>query len=448
MKKIGQRIVSIGILFLILLPVLTTQSSCKKDASVNAVASCEGCHTNYEYLKQVYSPDTFAVAGGCGGSAPHYEPYDRVVMRGEGYEAFKASGHYQQGCTSCHGGTDNTADKEVAHSGDFIAHPSDNYQSTCKPCHQSIVEDFTTSLHKGTGQKRKVTMRSGLSGPEDFSQLPAHQQEGYSANCAICHGTCGNCHVVRPLSKGGGLADGHMFNKTPSTLNTCIGCHATRVGHAFLGTAPGTQPDVHLTKLNYECLNCHSGAEVHGNGQPVDQRYAYSELPECEDCHTGIESANIYHSTHLNTFNCQVCHSQDYNNCGSCHIHGDGARVPAYLGFKIAKNPLADIKSKYELSLVRRTLAAPDNWSVYGVDEYANFDVFPTYNYCTPHNIQRWTSRTETDGACSKNCHIRNENGTLINKGLYLMMDDLLPWEESATGPITLDGKLPSSWFN
>ncbi len=117
-----------------------------------------------------------------------------------------------------------------------------------------------------------------------------------------------------------------------------------------------------------------------------------------------IQSSNNYHSMHYDDFNCQVCHSQDYNNCGSCHIHGEGARIPSYLGYKIAVNPLPDLRPDYDFALVRRTLAAPDNWKEYGVESYANFDVFPTYNYTTPHNLLRWTERTEVQQG--KSCFI------------------------------------------
>ena len=127
-----------------------------------------------------------------------------------------------------------------------------------------------------------------------------------------------------------------------------------------------------------------------------------------------------------------------------------GARVPSYMDFKIAVNPLPDIKEEYDFALVRRTLAAPDNWKEYGVVEYANFNAFPTYNYTTPHNILKWTDRTNVDDgkSCYANCHIRNEDGVLINKNLYLFQEDLLEWEQNATGHITVDGKLPSSWTN
>jgi hypothetical protein len=411
---------------------------------------CEDCHTDYDRLMEVYSPDTAAPIGGCGGEAPHYEPYDRVYMGGTGYDAFTASSHYSVGCTGCHNGDRNAEEKDLAHSGDFISHPSAYYGEKCATCHQEITDDFTTSIHNGTGQKRKVAMRAGLAGPEEFDQLPAHQIAGYDAKCAVCHGTCGNCHIVRPLIAGGGLADGHNFNKTPDMQQVCVKCHVSRGGHAYLGVAPGTQPDVHLTENGYHCLDCHDGHELHGDGQPVDQRYAYTELPECETCHPGLESSNNFHSRHMDDFQCQVCHSQDYNNCGACHIKDGHAEFGPYQDFKIAQNPLTGIKD-HEFALVRRTLAYPDNWIGYGEElAYSNFDVFPTYNYTTPHNILRITERTDVEAgaACSSNCHIRNEGGILINSELYLWADSLETWEVDATGPYTVDGKLPSYWFN
>lgn len=441
--------ISFGLLIIILAGISCTNEKIQTGPDLLSVATCEGCHTNYAHLQEVFSPDTVAPAGGCGGDAPHYEPYDRVYMGGEGYISYKESGHYGIGCTGCHNGDNNTSEKNIAHSGDFISHPSVYAEEKCAGCHTEIVNNFKTSLHQGTGQKRKVTIRSGLSGPEDFDKLPAHQIEAYTNNCASCHAGCGECHVVRPPIGGGGLADGHKFTRTPDMIGVCVTCHTSRGGHAFLGVASGTKPDVHLKKMGYKCLDCHSGNEMHGDANKVEQRYAYSKLPKCNDCHNGIETSNFYHSKHIDDFNCQVCHSQDYNNCGSCHIHGEGARVPSYLDYKIGANPIPDIKTGYKFTLIRRTLAAPDNWKEYGVEEYDNFNAFPTYNFTTPHNLLRWTSRTAVLSAnsCYSNCHIRNDNGVLINKELFLFKDNLLEWEKEATNKITVDDKLPESWL-
>lgn len=416
---------------------------------------CEECHTDYERLVEVHSPDTAAAVGGCGGDAPHYEPYDRVYMGGSGYEEYKASGHYAVGCTGCHNGNGDTDDKRLAHSGDFIRHPSMVYEEKCGSCHEDITADFTTSLHNGTGQKRKVAIRSGGSGPEDFNAdfLGHNKMEGYNSNCAHCHGTCGNCHVVRPATGGGGLASGHNFKKTPNMLNSCGVCHISRGIHAYMGVAPGTEPDVHLDEMGFTCLDCHTGHELHGDisdANPPEQRYAYDKLPSCEstDCHGSVEESNMYHRKHYDDFNCHVCHSQDYNNCGSCHVHGEGARVPSHLSFKIALNPLPDIKD-YEFALVRRTLGAPDNWEQYNVDDYESFNALPMFNYTTPHNIQKRTSRTPEGTTCSSGCHIRREGDSLINKELYLWKADLKrEWELESTSFITVDDELPSYWFN
>jgi len=456
MKRLIKRITAYRIALMFILPMLTlvvlfcTQHTIEPDPNDAITASCEGCHTDYAHLQLVHSPDTAEAVGGCGGDAPVYEPYDRVFMGGDGLDSFKLSSHYPVGCIGCHNGTDHIADKNLAHSGDFVAHPSMNPEESCITCHPDEVDHYATSLHTGTGQKRKVTMRSGLSGPEEFDKLPAHQIEGYNANCARCHGTCGNCHVIRPSTGGGGLSNGHAFTKTPDMNTVCITCHTSRGGHAYRGEGIGTVPDVHLTKMGFTCLNCHNGDELHGDGVMVEQRYAYDKLPACGDCHTDLADKNSYHSKHIDDFNCQVCHSQNYNNCGSCHIHGDGARIPAYMDFKIAKNPIPDIKTGYDLALVRRTLAAKDNWKEYGVADYANFDEFPTYNYTTPHNILKWTTRTEvaSGNSCYANCHIRNDDGVLINKELYLFKENLLEWEHEATDKITVDDELPSYWFN
>lgn len=60
----------------------------KNNIKISA-ASCEGCHTDYERLIEVHTPDTAPPAGGCGGEAPHYEPYDRVFMGGYEYVTSK-----------------------------------------------------------------------------------------------------------------------------------------------------------------------------------------------------------------------------------------------------------------------------------------------------------------------------------------------------------------------
>jgi thiosulfate/3-mercaptopyruvate sulfurtransferase len=376
-------------------------------------------------------------------------------MGDEGYESFKLGTHGELGCVYCHNGVDGTADKTEAHSGDFLRHPSAESREKCSVCHVYIVERTTNSLHEqGWGQKNMVVGRSGYGNhPTEFDNLPELMKSGYDTNCAKCHGSCGECHIIRPKAGGGGLLNGHNFNKTPHMRNNCTTCHVSRGGHAFFGEAIGTKPDVHLTKVGFDCMSCHTMNEIHGDGNIYETRYKMPMLPKCENCHSAIQNSNMYHSMHMDTFSCYTCHSQDFNNCGSCHVHGEGARIPSHQKFKIGMNPIPDIKP-YKMATLRQSLSAPDTWKEYGISDLANFTYAPTYKYTTPHNILRWTQRTEVDSVidsshpqCAQACHIiKDASGNLVNEEYYLYESDLNDWEIEATKHICVDGKLPESW--
>lgn len=424
----------------------TTVRETDSQSAKAKIDSCMGCHTNYAVLKEKADPVVDAPVEGCGGAAPFVEPFDRVYLGGPGFERFKNSVHGQIECTSCHGGINNTDDKDKAHSEDFVKSPSSNPEAACSDCHYDVVENVEGSLHQqGWGQKNSVALRLGH---DSFDQIPDRVAEGYEENCATCHADCGSCHVTRPEVGGGGLYKGHEFQKSPDMRDNCVSCHSSRGGHAYFGLGAGTRPDVHLTQAGFECTDCHSQKNVHGDGNVYANRYESPLNPSCQDCHADNENTNNYHEAHSGDFDCQICHSQDYNNCGSCHIGGEGARIASYLDFKIGMNPIPEEKP-YRMALLRRTLAAPDSWSEYGVAEMENFDAKTTFNYTTPHNIQKWTSRTQVgeDDTCFANCHIRPDNAEDSNRDLYLFEADLeKEWEKSANKEIVVDGKLPENW--
>ena len=412
---------------------------------VDELASCIGCHTDYTALQTLHTPDSIIPTGGCSGPPPYVEPYDRVYLEPTGFAQFQASTHGNQDCTTCHGGVDGTSDKAAAHSVDFVKHPSFDAIEVCSGCHTE-VDNFKNGLHyNGWGQRNSQIRRAGVN---SFDELHEGIQVGYEQNCATCHASCGSCHVNRPPAGGGGLMDGHAFNP-PDMRDNCTACHSSRGGHAYYGEGIGTKPDVHLTEAGFTCLNCHSTDEMHAStGAVYDYRYQVEALPACSDCHTGMATANSYHQMHMDDFNCQTCHSQDYNTCGSCHVAGEGARIHSHLSFKIGLNPLPNEKPT-KFSTVRRTLAAPDSWAVFGVEQLLNFDAKPIYNYTTPHNIQRWTSRTEVaDGeSCFSSCHIIQDGETYRNRHLYLFSSDFqYAWERSATRTVVVDGQLPAAW--
>ena len=451
---------------MLIIPLLALIVGCTEDKEVNqptdlinkSVASCEGCHTNYTHLKEVYTPDPPSTGGGgCGGETPHIEPFDRVFMGGSGYQEFKNSIHGKIPCTACHNGVDNTSDKTVAHSDDFMKKPTSDAIIKCGSCHPDIASKSVNNIHQGWGQKSMVCLRAGVGNvPNGFDALTQQMKDGYNENCGTCHATCGDCHVNRPNAGGGGLYKSHSFFKAPNMVDHCTTCHVSRGGHAFFGVGAGTVPDVHLSQAGFNCMSCHKKHEIHGDGNLYDQRYKYPELPKCTNCHSNLSSSNPFHTKHISTFSCNTCHSQDYNNCGSCHIGGDGARIHSYQGYKIGMNPIKDTKPQYEFALLRQSLMAPDSWQNYGIALLSNFNVRPTYKYTTPHNIIKITTRTgykdstgtwQTYSNCFEGCHIyTNAQDSLVNRNLYLFDEDCLDWEKPANSGIVVDGKLPASW--
>jgi hypothetical protein len=218
---------------------------------------------------------------------------------------------------------------------------------------------------------------------------------------------------------------------------------------SYYGEGLGTQPDVHLTKAGFTCMDCHTTGDMHNEANVIyEHRYQVEALPTCEQCHGDVSKDNLYHRMHIEDMSCHTCHSQDYNNCGNCHVGGEGARITHYQGYKIGLNPIPE-ERPYKYSVLRRTLAAPDSWSHYGVEDLPNFSDKPLFNYTTPHGILRWTRRTEVpEGeSCSTNCHIREVDGELVNAEFYLFSTDFKEqWEKDATTTVVVDDALPADW--
>lgn len=425
-------------------------SDCSDDAGNNTAdtalvgpKTCLGCHGDEALLKKVAAPNPPAgpSEGGCGGTLPEMEAWQKVYVGGTYGTQFLASTHGRMKCVVCHGGTEPAADKHAAHAGGFIGSPSRQAAEICGACHASIASRDASSTHtQGFGQKAMVSLRSGLAG---YEQYPEHLKAGYDKNCGKCHASCGECHVQRPDQAGGGFLAAHLFQKTPDMRLNCTACHSARVAHAYFGESFGTRPDVHYTKIpGGSCLNCHSANEMHGEGIARDQRYRVANGPTCEKCHAGKAAANDFHSRHWNDLACQVCHSQTYQNCGSCHVD-EGVRNGPYMGFKIARNAMTDVK-RFTYVVVRNAPYAPDTWSNYGLAVAPNFDAAPTFKLATPHNIQRWTERTQVDNgkSCYDACHIIGGR----NKQWFLFQSDLKSWEVQANQPVIVDGHLPSGW--
>ncbi len=311
----------------------------------------------------------------------------------------------------------------------------------CGTCHSDVVEHYGTSLHNTFhGYETLFEQRSGLD-LEDHDMLEGE----FRAECGECHTTCGSCHISRPKNVEGGLVQGHRFLPVPNQTNQCTACHGSRVGEEYLGTRDGYAADVHYVPGGMNCMDCHTGAEMHGDGTLYETRYQVADMPRCEDCHSGVSEANNYHETHWDEIQCQVCHSQDYKNCNRCHVGGTGIREESYLTFKMGRNPIPE-QREYEYVAMRHIPIAEDTYLPWGIGTLADFAAVPTWKYSSPHNIQRWTSRTEVaEGeGCGSACH-----GTPDVDGFFLREADLegmSPAERAANEPYIVPNGSPFNW--
>lgn len=320
------------------------------------------------------------------------EVWEKVLVSAD----FEDSIHGALGCISCHGGVEGILEKEDAHLG-MVVDPSVGGDA-CRECHGAISDTTTSNLHvTQQGYFTAFARRGGDATGSGYHGM-------FEARCASCHASCGQCHISRPASVGGGLTHGHAFRKSPSQTNQCTACHGSRVGDEFRGKNEGIAPDVHyLGGMN--CMDCHNAVELHGDGTTPEHRYANRTGPQCVDCHAGADSAEadvMHHALHAGQVACHVCHSQSYKNCYSCHVDIDsqGLRFPSEIDFRIGRNPDITEQHPYEFVLLRHIPIAPDTFQAWDLTmpEYA---AAPTWRMATPHNIQRNTTQTES----CENCH-------------------------------------------
>ena len=316
--------------------------------------------------------------------------------------AFLKSLHGRKGCTACHGGKEGVGTKEELHA-NIIADPSEGKgeDNECSACHQEIDARHSKSVH-GTqsGYFHSILMRSGK------ATVDQNVQEMFDKQCSTCHTSCGQCHISRPRAVKGGLVWGHEVHRTPSQTDNCIACHGSRIGEEYRGHHPGIEADTHYLH-GMTCMSCHSKDEIHGDGVTYNNRYEVASLPSCRDCHPQVTTQDtvVYHKYMADKVQCQVCHSQPYKNCYSCHVGREkkGIRFPSQLDFRIGKNPRQGPKRPWEYAVLRHIPIAPDSYDEWGIT-LTQYTSYPTWEYASPHNIQRLTPQTGYGKRCDT-CH-------------------------------------------
>ena len=364
---------------------------------------------------------------------PPLEAWEKVAMSldalfdlwgtGEQYSA-----HGRLSCVDCHGGT-NVDDMETAHEG-IVPDPSEGESSVCSQCHYQHVPLQTASLHGNLAGYWTVLLARW--DPDKVDVMGTMLEN----HCLDCHASCGQCHVSQPASVGGGLIDEHEFRRTPSMTRNCTGCHGSRIKNEYTGRNEGFPSDVHLRTGRMACVDCHTGAEMHGLGIEANHRYDGPQMPRCEDCHQSAmqDETNPYHHTeHGDTLSCQVCHSVSYKNCYNCHVQQSEEGVSFFeideseMGVFIGLNPRVSPERPYKYVPLRHVPIARTSFEYYGEDLLTNFDALPTWAYATPHNIQLSTPQTESCDACHG------------NPDWFLTEDKVRPDELEANRPVIVE---------
>ena len=327
------------------------------------------------------------------------EPWKKVLVSLE----FLDSEHGETSCKDCHGGNPEATSMDGAHKG-VIGDPTfPDATAVCGECHDDITENAKNSLHYTLATYKPMMLKRASKNPQVIEKIDLAMKN----HCYSCHSSCGQCHVSRPDPVEGGLVSGHNFGK-PKMTEQCTACHGSRIGNEYLGkTGKG---DVHFTKKQMDCTACHDSRLHHDGKQGLHSRYDVDNLPRCVTCHPmnkGNDDGIEQHAVHAGKVQCQVCHSQKYANCSSCHIGKDKKGLKYFKNpetietLKIGFNPRQSKSRPEKWVLLRRVPANPNLFDYYVKDALTNFNSIPTWKYTTPHNIQRKTFRTR---ACD-NCH-------------------------------------------
>ncbi len=338
------------------------------------------------------------------------EPWKRVFVS----EEYLETAHGKMSCTWCHNGNPQSPDKEEGHKG-IIAYPSEDADFYCGPCHAEEVKNNKISIHTTQeGYFERFRIRAGYDWRDPGRE---HELEEFKAECGVCHATCGQCHISRPRTVGGGFNWAHEFKKTPDLQTNCTACHGSRIGEEYTGAHEGFKADVHYIPHVKNCEYCHPAHQMHGgDGKKLTYRYDEHNTAaiRCEDCHDDTIESNQYHLMHWAgeagvVHSCEVCHSQPYKNCNGCHA-GGGITGSSYLSFEIGRNYLKDNRryKDYDYITVRHIPIAPNTYEEWGIEDLKYFEFSePTWKFTRPHNTLLWTPQTEVaEGqSCNANCH-------------------------------------------
>lgn len=361
-------------------------------------------------------------------------PHEKVFVDSDIFD--DDENHGALACQDCHGGDPKETDFTKAHH-KVVRDPSYPAPGACAECHD--VDHYQTSLHASIAPIKQSIMNRA----KDDPSVKAKLNTAFNNHCASCHSSCGQCHISRPSSVGGGLMAGHAYEKRAQVKETCTACHGSRVGKEYFGEGKNCKPDIHRQKAFMKCSKCHTAEELHGQGKTPKDRYHAAGLPQCRDCHEKVFTEpgpyQTVHLQHEKKASCQVCHAQPYTNCFSCHVKMDKQGQKYYevkahrTDFKIGLNPDRTDRRPEKFVVLRHVPIDQDTFKHYVDQALTNFDRVPTWKPASPHNIRR---KTDQNAECN-HCHGQ--------KRLFLRENDVEERYRKANEPVIVPtGKIPA----
>jgi hypothetical protein len=362
------------------------------------------------------------------------EPHEKIYVN----PGFVRTLHGEIACEACHNGNPKDPDWQTAHNGVVRDPTFPNADKVCGQCHVNIASTARNSLHYTLAPIGKVIKaRANKKDKGVFKKVCRYGEK----HCSACHASCGQCHVSRPDYVGGGFLAGHKFQKRPCMNIVCASCHGGRVHAEFTGGNKGYPPDVHYEKGLMECMDCHTGKEMHSDATGVDSRFDLPERPRCNMCHPDAVSEKPEtesHTIHRDKVSCQVCHALASRSCFNCHVGMDKEGISYFCSdktemvFKIGLNPKITKERPYNYVVLRHPPADPRLFDFYVKNGLSDFDNLPTWKLATPHNIQRVTPQNK---ACN-NCH--------GNAALFLQKKDVSDREQKANARVIVpEARIP-----
>jgi hypothetical protein len=359
------------------------------------------------------------------------ELYQKIYVK----PSFLDTEHGKLACTTCHGGDSSDPDWRTAHE-KVVRDPTyPDPSAVCGECHEETAANAANSLHYTLNPMRRI-LAQRTSDPDNPLLATA-----FDRHCQTCHASCGQCHVSRPNSAGGGFLAGHNFAASPPMDITCASCHGGRVHNEYTGADDDDAADVHYEEEEMACRDCHSAEGMHADATTVSSRHTLPQRPACRDCHEGVldeGSGNRFHEIHGERLACQVCHALESKHCFNCHAGTDKKGLPWFTTdksrrlLKIGRNPEPSADDPSLFVQLRHVPVSPKLFAAYGENLLDRCDRLPTWKRSATHRIRRITPQTKDCNSCHG------------NRDLFLSTEELADWEKAANRDVVVaDEEVP-----